>query len=642
MIVLIPLGGLGQRFSNANYKKPKPLINVMGKPIIFWLLDHIDLSNVKLVVIPYNNILEKYNFESMLRKFYPKINFKFLSLTQQTQGAAETILIGLDLLDEQLVNSIDVPVLCIDGDSFYTTNIIKQWQGQNSVFYFDDDTDSNSYSFLEIGDPNNQNSSNNIINIVEKTRISNYASTGCYGFKSHRQLKIYCQQLIDDNIRQKNEFYVSGVINLMLREKHVFTAKRVEKKNYHCLGTPLDVRMFCNNYGSSDNRIEKQRYCFDLDNTLVTYPEVPGDYSTVKPIAHTIDLVKRLKQFGHTIIIYTARRMNTHNGNTGKIMADIGKLTLDTIDKFGIPYDEIYFGKPYADFYIDDCAVSPFDNLEKELGFYKSTIETRSFNNIVSDCLPTYKKCGKDLSGEIYWYNNIPPLIKDMFPIFLFAEENCYLMEKINGIPFSRLYLSEEMTVEHLDYIMNSIEQIHTACTLSNDDRINIYDNYATKLQQRYDSYNYSPYKKSAHIYSILCAKLKEYENLNLGEKTIIHGDTVLTNILINQSNKIKFIDMRGKLGNLLTICGDKFYDWAKLYQSLIGYDEILENKFVSSAYRNSMIKHFTEKFIEEFGAKQFEYLNYLTASLLFSLIPIHDNLKCADYYNLIFNLVPI
>ena len=46
--------------------------------------------------------------------------------------------------------------------------------------------------------------------------------------------------------------------------------------------------------------------------------------------------MKYLKSFGHTIIIYTARRMKTHKGNTGKLMADIGKITFNTLEKFKI------------------------------------------------------------------------------------------------------------------------------------------------------------------------------------------------------------------------------------------------------------------------------------------------------------------
>jgi hypothetical protein len=38
-----------------------------------------------------------------------------------------------------------------------------------------------------------------------------------------------------------------------------------------------------------------------------------------------------MKQEGHTIIIYTARRMETHGGNIGKVIQDIGKITLDIL-----------------------------------------------------------------------------------------------------------------------------------------------------------------------------------------------------------------------------------------------------------------------------------------------------------------------
>ena len=46
--------------------------------------------------------------------------------------------------------------------------------------------------------------------------------------------------------------------------------------------------------------------------------------------------------------------MKTHQSNQGKINKDIGKITLDWLDKYKIEYDEIYFGKPWANIYIDD------------------------------------------------------------------------------------------------------------------------------------------------------------------------------------------------------------------------------------------------------------------------------------------------
>lgn len=638
MIVLIPLGGLGERFKTCGYKNPKPLINVLGKTIISWLIDNLNLENVRELIIPYNKNLEKYNFESVIKKKYIKKNIKLIKLNTQTRGAAETVLKGIEGIDYD-----DCPILCIDGDNFYRCDIISKWNGENSVFYFEDNSDSSAYSYLEI------TNNNNITNIIEKDKISSHASCGVYGFRSFRDLKKYCEHIIDHNIRDRNEYYISTVIKTMINDGHVFTAKYINNQDYTCLGTPMDVRLFCNNYpriSAMDNNISllPQRYCFDLDNTLVSYPEIPGDYTTVKPIQSNIDFLKYLKSFGHTIIIYTARRMNTHNGNIGKVMTDIGKITLETLEKFNIPYDEIYFGKPYADYYIDDLAISPYDNLEKELGFYRSTVDTRSFNSINTGIIATYKKSGKDLSGEIYWYTHIPNEIKDMFPLVFDIDPNgkYYVMEKINGIPFSKLFVAEEMTLEHLKHIMNSLNRLHHTLisSIKNNKNINIYQNYCQKIKSRYEQYDYSIFENSSSIYKKIYTKLRIYEEKNMGKISVIHGDAVLTNIMLNQFGKIKFIDMRGKQGNQLTVLGDEFYDWAKLYQSLIGYDEILENTYVSFNYKNSLLKYFEDRFLEEYGNEQFEYLKYITASLLFSLIPLHDNEKCVNYYNLIYRCI--
>ena len=100
--------------------------------------------------------------------------------------------------------------------------------------------------------------------------------------------------------------------------------------------------------------------------------------------------------------------MLTHRGNCGRAMADIGKITFDALSKFNIKFDEIYFGKPQADVYIDDLAENCFDDLEKELGFYMDTISPRNFNELSNTNMDTLTKKSTDLSGEIYYYSNIP------------------------------------------------------------------------------------------------------------------------------------------------------------------------------------------------------------------------------------------
>lgn len=632
MIILIPLGGLGTRFKKLGYKLPKPLINVMGKPIIFWLLDNLNLNNIDYVVIPYNSEIDKYRFSHLLKKNYPNINFIFVKLKDNTRGAAETIYVALQQL---LID--DMPVLCLDGDNFYIEDIVSKWEGHNCIYLFEDNSDTEAYSYAKIHN-------NKIVDVVEKKKISDFASTGGYGFDSWHKLRDYCKKIIDNNIMQKNEFYTSTVIREMLKDNYEFNPKYVTNNKYICLGTPFHVRIFCNNFPiinaiNNNNMLPSKRYCFDLDNTLVTFPKINSDYASVEPIHNNINFLKYLKKLGHIIIIYTARRMNTHKSNLGKIMADIGRITFDTLEKFDIPYDEIYFGKPNADFYIDDLAISSYADLEKELGYYVSNIDPRDFNTVKSSIIQTFKKSSNDLSGEIYYYENIPTEIKDMFPILIRRDidNKWYEMEKINGIPVSKLYLSEELSELQLGHIMNSIHRIHSCKFFPNEIEIDIYKNYLDKLVKRYDEYDYSSFSKSNDIFLYLKDQLTEYKKKDKGHISVIHGDTVMTNILINNFGKIKLIDMRGQMGDTLTIFGDRFYDYAKLYQSLIGYDEILEDKYVNLNYKNNMLKCFEKNFSEIYDNKYLDYVKIITKSLLFTLIPLHNNSKCIKYYNLIY-----
>ena len=636
MIIIIPLGGIGDRFKKYGYKNPKALIKIFGKPMLYYLLDNLHLKDVEFICIPYNIEYSFYNFEETLIHNYPNINFKFIKLEYNTEGAAETINIGL-----KYIGDIDKPVLCLDGDNFYTTDIIKSWDSKNMIFTFKDLNETNIYSYVNLKE-------NRVIDIVEKEKISNNACSGAYGFSSSKQLLKYTQKILDNKIKQKGEYYTSTIIREMIKDDHVFYNSNIDTNNYHCLGTPIQLRQFYNNYpkiSSIDNKcnITIQRICFDLDNTLVSYPKIKNDYTSVEPIHRNIIFLRYLKSFGHTIIIHTARRMKTHKGNVGKCLCDIGKITFDTLSKFDIPFDEIYFGKPYADIYIDDLALNCYDNLEKEFGYYIDKIEPRDFNTLELNNIETYKKKSEDLSGEIYYYRNIPHEIKDLFPVFIDHDVNnkWYVVEKIRGITLNSLYINELLTEDSLVHVMNSIKRIQSVKIndVSGIGNINIYSNYANKLKNRYESYDYSRFKNHREIFDKLLIELTNYEESGYGNCVVIHGDSVMTNILINNLGKIKFIDMRGKLGKDLTIYGDFLYDWSKLYQSLIGYDKILTNKHISQTYELSMIKCFEKYFIELYSEKHLEILKTIVKSLLFTLIPLHNNELCVKYYDLIYKL---
>lgn len=102
--------------------------------------------------------------------------------------------------------------------------------------------------------------------------------------------------------------------------------------------------------------MKQKRICIDLDGVICQLKVEGETYSDVKPIDGVIEKMTSLKKSGHYIIILTARHMKTCEGNVGLVVSRIAKMTLDWLEKYNIPYDEIHFGKPWADIYIDDNA----------------------------------------------------------------------------------------------------------------------------------------------------------------------------------------------------------------------------------------------------------------------------------------------
>jgi hypothetical protein len=206
-------------------------------------------------------------------------------------------------------------------------------------------------------------------------------------------------------------------------------------------------------------------------------------------------------------------------------------------------------------------------------------------------------------------------------------------LERIQGLTFQELFLSESLTVEGFKKLLLALKTLHD---IGNNKSVDIYGNYGKKLTERYKSHDYSKYDGSEKIHAKLQTKLKEYEDGDFGKVGIIHGDPVFSNILIDKFGKIKLIDPRGVLGNSNSIYGDVFYDYAKVYQSLIGYDEVMQNKSVSNEYRESLIDCLFAFIKKEYGEDRVEHIKVIANSLLFTLIPLHDNDKCNGYFNLI------
>lgn len=103
-----------------------------------------------------------------------------------------------------------------------------------------------------------------------------------------------------------------------------------------------------------------KRIIFDLDDTLSKTTN--GDYVNAQPIMPVIEKLREYKALGFTIVISTSRNMRTYEGNIGKISKNTLPIILDWLDRYNIPFDEIYVGKPWCGlegFYVDDKAIRP-------------------------------------------------------------------------------------------------------------------------------------------------------------------------------------------------------------------------------------------------------------------------------------------
>ena len=602
MKILIPLGGVGKRFSDANYTTPKPLIKVLGKPILFWVIDNLNLSEDDELYITYNESLDKHNLGNIIQSKYPHIKTKSVP---NTRGAAETIRLAIEHFFQE-----DDRLVVLDGDTFYEEDVLSKARLiDNGVMYFNSTDPKPIYSYIRL-------SGNRITEIREKEKISDNANSGCYVFESLTNLHNY---LLKMDCTQ-GEVYTSQVIRDMINDGCEFRGMSVS--NFYVLGTPQHIVEFSKNY-----KVEPQRFVFDLDNTLVTYPRISGDYTSVEPIQDTINYLQKLKEAGHHIIVYTARRMRTHNGNVGGVVADIGKITIDTLSKFNIPYDELVFGKPYAHHYIDDLCINPKIDLSKQLGFYLDDIKPRSFNKIVvsENSVIKYSEHSK-LNGESKYYKEIQETpMSNMFPKLISYGDGYLEIEKIEGTTFSELFINNILTESHIDLLLESIGKLHS--NKFGDVKNNSYIDYQSKVDNRYKQYDYSKFNNADVVYSKIRNGLDLYLKDGI-ELARYHGDCVFTNIIFTPMRDIKFIDVKySEFG----VYGDPYYDYAKIYQSLCGYDEILSDKYVVESYRQRIKQYFESKFNDT----ELNKIKVITASLLFSLIPLHDNDKCFEYFEL-------
>ena len=594
MKLYILCGGSGERLKSYSY--PKPLNMIYGKPSLYYSLEHIP-STFKTFHFIYSSHLSEYNFENIVINLFKDRICKFKCIDYFTRGPVESAYLGIKdtICDEEPIMFLDNDNIYRFSDTFDIDSIDTAFIGCNI-----DKSGSEAYSYVQLHD-------SNIVHIKEKCRISDTYCTGIYGFKNLRQFKEAAESLLLDDF--KGEAYMSSVYDKMLSNN--ILVKCIMFPLIRHIGTLKEIHDVLPIIGE-----EKMRVCFDLDNTLVTYPSIPGDYTSVLPIEPMIQIARKLHEDGHTIIIYTARRMKTHSGNVGAVMKDIGAITFNTLDTFKIPYDEIVFGKPIADVYIDDRAVNPYRGDLKSMGLFIEQEMKQIINFLPSN---KYNKLGVInnnvvksgnadlLKGQLFFYKNIPSntSIQSYFPKLIMSSEASHMitmeLEYIKGIPLYTLFKHEMLSSNHMNILMDMIQVLHNTYSPVVAPTIEqIANHYIDKFKKRLSDRSIYTFENCDDVIKHYVQKLEEYcWSSRLRSVNIIHGDLWLSNMMLSFNGDIKLIDMRGEVDGVLTLGGDPIYDYAKIYQSLRGFDTLLYGHVYNTEYATKLIDIFRERLKE-------------------------------------------
>ena len=230
--VLIPMAGAGSRFEKAGYTFPKPLIDVNGRPMIQVVVENLGFSDSKHSFIVQESHRKKYNLDSMLSIISKDPNI--VDVDGITEGAACTTLLAKEYIDN------DNPLIIANSDQFVdwdTSEFMYKMQEQDvdaGILTFK--STHPKWSFAKIDELGY------VTEVAEKNPISDIATVGIYYWKRGSDYVKYAEQMIKENKRFNNEFYVCPVFNEAIADGKKIKTYDIDKM--WGLGTPEDLNNF--------------------------------------------------------------------------------------------------------------------------------------------------------------------------------------------------------------------------------------------------------------------------------------------------------------------------------------------------------------------------------------------------------------
>lgn len=322
------------------------------------------------------------------------------------------------------------------------------------------------------------------------------------------------------------------------------------------------------------------RAIFDLDDTISVHRN--RDYPNAIPIKEVIEKIRKLKQDGWEIYIYTSRGQVSCKGDLALIEQNNREVIETWLRKHDVPCDGLIFGKPIGDIYVDDKGMSVKDFLAGRFEYLKAGGSGKNvyrFGNVVK------KDFGgaAETAGYKVWMEQKGDLCKAP-EVYSYLYDSVY-MEYIDG-----RNLCDVLTEARLKKVLEVVDGFSKARTQ---------EDYSVLPQIEILEKNISDDEEMNRVIRRCAQKLKDSEKELALHRSFCHGDMTLSNI-IDTGKELYFIDPRYIKGSSTYL-----YDLAKLRMSLSGYEKLFG---ITQKSNYSHRKEF-DRWTEERGLKRLVYL---------------------------------
>jgi UDP-N-acetylglucosamine diphosphorylase / glucose-1-phosphate thymidylyltransferase / UDP-N-acetylgalactosamine diphosphorylase / glucosamine-1-phosphate N-acetyltransferase / galactosamine-1-phosphate N-acetyltransferase len=234
--IVIPMAGAGSRFAKAGYEKPKPFIDVDGKPMIVRVLENLFYSDARYILIARKEHIEKE--AQLVAQIEKEFNAIFIPIDKLTEGTACTVLYA-----RKYINNGE-PLLIANSDQIVDMNIgdfiddCNNRKLDGSILTFVDEFKDPKWSFAKI------DNNNLVTEVKEKVVISKYATVGIYFYSKGKYFIDASIDMIIENDRVNNEFYTCPTYNYAIKDGSMIGIYNIEFEQMHGIGTHEDLNLY--------------------------------------------------------------------------------------------------------------------------------------------------------------------------------------------------------------------------------------------------------------------------------------------------------------------------------------------------------------------------------------------------------------